>query len=137
MARTDENQVGRFRQVLPLASPDYGATADARSSEDSGIPNVREDATGTGQRKRPVNGNILAILAPHRYPEGVAVNTRGRSYKILADVEITDANCSGVILAHGSRFGGYVLFIKDEKLHYAVQLPPAFKNPSSSSSQRS
>jgi len=23
-----------------------------------------------------------------------------------------------VILAHGSRFGGYVLFIKDEKLHY-------------------
>lgn len=51
-------------------------------------------------------------------PEGVAVNTRGRSYKILADVEITDPNCSGVIFAHGSRFGGHSLFIKDKKLHY-------------------
>jgi arylsulfatase A-like enzyme len=52
-------------------------------------------------------------------PEGVAVNTRGRSYKILADVEITDANCSGVIFAHGSRFGGHALYLKDSKLVYA------------------
>ena len=51
-------------------------------------------------------------------PEGVAVNVRGRSYKILADVEITDPNASGVIFAHGSRFGGHTLFIKDKKLHY-------------------
>jgi arylsulfatase len=51
-------------------------------------------------------------------PEGVAVNTRGRSFKILADVEIADADCSGVIFASGSRFGGHTLFIKDKKLHY-------------------
>ena len=51
-------------------------------------------------------------------PEGVAVNCRGRSYKLLADVEIKDANCSGVIFAHGSRFGGHALFIKDQKLYY-------------------
>jgi len=51
-------------------------------------------------------------------PEGVAVNCRGRSFKILADVEITDPNCSGVIFAHGSRFGGHALFIKEKKLHY-------------------
>ena len=51
-------------------------------------------------------------------PEGVAVNTRGRSYKIIANVEITDPNCSGVIFAHGSRFGGHALFIKDQKLYY-------------------
>jgi arylsulfatase A-like enzyme len=51
-------------------------------------------------------------------PESVAVNVRGRSYKILADVEITNPNCSGVIFAHGSRFGGHALFIADKKLHY-------------------
>jgi arylsulfatase len=51
-------------------------------------------------------------------PEGVAVNVRGRSYKILANIEITDPNASGVIFAHGSRFGGHSLFIKDKKLHY-------------------
>jgi arylsulfatase len=51
-------------------------------------------------------------------PESVAVNIRGRSYKILADVEITDADCSGVIFAHGARFGGHSLFIKNKKLYY-------------------
>ena len=50
-------------------------------------------------------------------PEGVAVNIRGRSYKILADVDIT-ADAAGVLFAHGSRFGGHTLFIKDRKLHY-------------------
>ena len=50
-------------------------------------------------------------------PEGAAVNVRGRSYKILADVEVTK-DSEGVIFAHGSRFGGHTLFIKDGKLHY-------------------
>ncbi|MFM9033367.1 MAG: sulfatase-like hydrolase/transferase [Mycobacterium sp.] len=50
-------------------------------------------------------------------PEGAAVNVRGRSYKILADVEVTK-DTEGVIFAHGSRFGGHTLFIKDGKLHY-------------------
>jgi len=51
-------------------------------------------------------------------PEGVAVNVRGRSYKILANVEVKDADASGVIFAHGSRFGGHTLFLKDQKLYY-------------------
>ncbi|WP_240155112.1 arylsulfatase [Chitinophaga sp. Cy-1792] len=51
-------------------------------------------------------------------PEGVAVSVRGRSYKILADVDIKSANASGVIFAHGSRFGGHSLFIKNNKLYY-------------------
>ncbi len=51
-------------------------------------------------------------------PEAMAVNIRGKSYKILANVEIKDANASGVIFAHGSRFGGHSLFIKDHKLYY-------------------
>lgn len=50
-------------------------------------------------------------------PEGNAVNIRGRSYKILANVEITK-EASGVLFAHGSRFGGHSLFIKDSKLYY-------------------
>ena len=51
-------------------------------------------------------------------PEGVAANIRGRSYKIMANVEITDADASGVLFAHGSRFGGHSLFLKETKLHY-------------------
>ncbi len=51
-------------------------------------------------------------------PESFAVNVRGRSYKIVANVEIVDSDCDGVIFAHGSRFGGHALFIKDRKLCY-------------------
>src|SRR5262245_39643819 len=51
-------------------------------------------------------------------PEAVAANVRGRSFKILGNIELTDANAAGVIFAHGSRFGGHSLFIKDRKLHY-------------------
>ena len=50
-------------------------------------------------------------------PEGVAVNIRGRSYSISADVEVTKAS-EGVIFAHGSRFGGHTLYIKDNRLRY-------------------
>ena len=63
-------------------------------------------------------------------PESVAANVRGRSYKILADVEITDPNASGVLFAHGSRFGGHSLFIKDKKLFYVYNflgIPPEQK----------
>jgi hypothetical protein len=59
------------------------------------------------------------IYYPHTapVPEGVAVNIRGRSYKLIADVEI-GPEPAGVIFAHGSRFGGHSLFIKDRRLHY-------------------
>ncbi len=50
-------------------------------------------------------------------PEGVAVNVRGRSYSIVADVEITKSS-KGVIFAHGSRFGGHTLYIKENRLRY-------------------
>src|SRR4029078_11859715 len=51
-------------------------------------------------------------------PESVAVTVRGRSFKILANIELSDPQASGVVFAHGSRFGGHTLFLKDHKLHY-------------------
>jgi arylsulfatase len=59
------------------------------------------------------------IYYPHTspVPESVGANIRGRSYKILADVTTT-SDSHGVIFAHGSRFGGHALFIKDRRLHY-------------------
>ena len=35
----------------------------------------------------------------------------------MSDVDLTD-NAAGVIFAHGSRFGGHALFVKDRKRHY-------------------
>jgi arylsulfatase A-like enzyme len=87
--------------VLPL---------DDRSARDqAGIERPSEEAP----RER-----YIYFPGTSSVPESVAVNVRGRSYKILADVEITDADASGVIFAHGSRFGGHTLFLKDKKLFY-------------------
>ncbi len=52
-------------------------------------------------------------------PEGVAVNVRNRPYRITAKIVLDNpSTASGVMFAHGSRFGGHALYIKDNYLHY-------------------
>ncbi|HEY6977966.1 MAG TPA: arylsulfatase [Chitinophagaceae bacterium] len=68
-------------------------------------------------KSEPARERYVYYPGTEPVPEGVAVNIRGRSYKIIADVDITD-KATGVIFAHGSRFGGHSLFIKDGKLYY-------------------
>ena len=51
-------------------------------------------------------------------PEAVAVNIRGRSYKIAAEVDINTPDAGGVIIAHGHKFGGHALYLKDGRLKY-------------------
>ena len=51
-------------------------------------------------------------------PESVAVNVRNRSYAIAAEVTIDTKEAGGVLFAHGARFGGHALYIKDGKLKY-------------------
>jgi arylsulfatase A-like enzyme len=51
-------------------------------------------------------------------PESVAVNVRNRNYGIAADVTIDTKEAGGVLFAHGCRFGGHALYIKDGKLKY-------------------
>jgi arylsulfatase len=68
-------------------------------------------------QSEPPRTRFLYYPGASPVPEGVAVNIRGRSYKIIADVDLSD-KASGVIFAHGSRFGGHSLFIKDRKLCY-------------------
>ena len=52
-------------------------------------------------------------------PEQQAVNVRNRSYSIGALVDIPAPGAQGVLFAHGSRFGGHALYVKDNRLHYA------------------
>ena len=51
-------------------------------------------------------------------PESVAVNIRNRSYAISAEVTIDTPEAAGVLFAHGARFGGHALYVKDGKLKY-------------------
>jgi arylsulfatase len=52
-------------------------------------------------------------------PESQAANVRNRSYSIGALVDIPALGARGVLFAHGSRFGGHALYVKDNRLRYA------------------
>ena len=117
---------------LRVEGPGEGEPGEARGAHQGLVRGGGEEPGAAARRsQRDGAAHDRAAASPSRratpyvyypgtspVPEGVAVNIRGRSYKILADVEITDPNASGVIFAHGSRFGGHALFIKDKKLHY-------------------
>ncbi|HEX4520643.1 MAG TPA: arylsulfatase [Gaiellaceae bacterium] len=83
----------------------------------------------TDPRPQPEAPRDTYVYYPHTadVPESVAVNTRSRSFKILAEVELTSPDAEGVIFAHGSRFGGHALFLKEQKLWYVYNflgIPP-------------
>ena len=46
------------------------------------------------------------------------MNLKNRSHTITAEVEIPDGGAEGVLLAHGSWFSGYSLYVKDARLVY-------------------
>ena len=52
-------------------------------------------------------------------PENVAVKVLNRAHIFAAEVEIPKGGAEGVLVCHGSGAGGYSLFVKDNKLHYA------------------
>jgi arylsulfatase len=61
-------------------------------------------------------------------PESQAVNIRNRSYVVAAQVNIPDnGGAEGVLFAHGSRFGGHALYLKDNRLHYAYNFVGSFE----------
>jgi arylsulfatase A-like enzyme len=50
--------------------------------------------------------------------ENAFINIKNRSFTITAPVELKDANTNGVIIAQAGAFGGWVLYMKDGKLHH-------------------
>jgi arylsulfatase A-like enzyme len=104
------NEEARKNLVLPLD--------DRTALEQLGTPRPSEE---------PARDRYVYYPDTAPVPEGVAVSVRNRSYKILANVELADPDAAGVIFAHGSRFGGHALFIKDHKLYYVYNflgIPP-------------
>jgi arylsulfatase A-like enzyme len=59
-------------------------------------------------------------------PESQAVNVRNRSYIVAALVDIPQPGAKGVLFAHGSRFGGHALYVKDNRLHYVYNFVGSF-----------
>jgi arylsulfatase len=50
--------------------------------------------------------------------ENAFINVKNRSYTITAPVELRDGNTNGVIIAQAGAFGGWVLYLKEGKVHH-------------------
>jgi arylsulfatase len=50
--------------------------------------------------------------------ENAFINVKNRSYTITAPVELRDGSTNGVIIAQAGAFGGWVLYMKEGKVHH-------------------
>ena len=66
----------------------------------------------------PKTGTYTYYPGTSEVPEHSAANTHLGSFRILAEVELTDPDAQGVVFAQGSRFGGHAMFIKNRRLTY-------------------
>jgi arylsulfatase A-like enzyme len=55
-----------------------------------------------------------------RLPNAVVPHIVGRKHTITADIEVPAQGASGVIIAQGSRYGGFTLFVKNKHVIYEV-----------------
>ena len=97
---------GRFEIDIKDSIPDWGPYRQPIAPE--GAPNVLA---------KP-RDRYIYYPGGSEVPESAAVNIRNRSYAISAEVTIDTADAGGVLFAHGCRFGGHALYIKDGKLKY-------------------
>ena len=65
----------------------------------------------------PPKANYVFYPFSSPVSDSVAGNVRGRDFRLLASVELNEQS-EGVLFAHGSRFGGHVLYISGGHLIY-------------------
>jgi arylsulfatase len=118
-----EQEPGRLRELIALWYAEAGANG-AFPLDDRGALEIilTPRPVLTAPRNRYIYHPGLADV-----PESQAVNIRNRSYAIGALVDIPAPGAEGVLFAHGSRFGGHALYVKDNRLHYVYSFVGAIE----------
>jgi len=77
----------------------------------------------SGANHPPLPGNNELVVyrdGVDRLPNAVVPHIVGRKHTITADIEVPAQKLNGVIVAQGSRYGGFTLFVKDGHVVYEV-----------------
>lgn len=80
--------------------------------------NTEDDMAGTLRPSHTRGMNEFVYAPGVRLPEGSAPRLKNTSFRIEADVRIEPGLTRGVILAQGGRFGGFALYVQDDRLHF-------------------
>ncbi len=121
-ARADEGDDSRNASRVQAARPRRPRPTRLKRTTTSAGSRVHGAMLGVPAR-RPRRSLPNRQLAPRgrfadRSAARCAAAIRNRSFAIAAVVDIPEAGAEGVLFAHGSRFGGHALYVKDNRLHY-------------------
>lgn len=74
------------------------------------------------QQPLPAKGRNIFVYreGDERLPNAVVPDVAGHKYAITADVEVPPTGANGVIIAQGSRYGGFTLFVKAKHVIYEI-----------------
>ena len=107
-------QPGKLRELVNLWFAEAGGNGAFPLDDRSAV----EIITTPRPQLTPARDRYTYFPDTAEVPEAQAVNIRNRSYTIGALVDIPAPGAEGVLFAHGSRFGGHALYVKDNRLHY-------------------
>jgi arylsulfatase len=80
-------------------------------------------------RPQVVHGNTqLLFPGMRRIQENAVINTKNKSHSVTAEIMVSDASASGVIVAQGGNMGGWSLYAHEGKLkyHYVFLVSPDY-----------
>ena len=94
----------------------------AEAGKYNGLPLADLNILETLMRSRPylVGDRTTFTYYPNTAEVGIgaAVEIRGQTFSVLAEVTVDTTGAEGVIFKQGGAHGGHVLFIQDGRLHY-------------------
>jgi arylsulfatase len=113
----DYSQAHDLADKYPQKLKELQDAFDAEAQRNNVYPLLPVPGQG---RPSPANGktSFTYYAGVTRLTRGVSANLGGHSHHIVADLEIPAAGAEGVIIAQGSRYGGYTFYVKNGKLIY-------------------
>jgi arylsulfatase len=122
--RTDFSQANNLAQKHPEKLKELQAVFIKEAVRNNVLPIDDRRA----ERFNPTIAGRADLLAGRKtltvYPgmtgmmENAFINVKGVHHTVTAEVELKDASTQGVIIAQAGTFGGWVLYMKDGKVHH-------------------
>jgi arylsulfatase len=111
LAAKNPKKLKELQGIFDAEAKKYNVYPLDSSFAERGAPNIRPSLT----RGRNVFTYYPGMV---RIPEGTAPDTKNKSYRMIADVEIPERGAEGVLATQGGRFGGWGLLVLDGKPMY-------------------
>jgi arylsulfatase A-like enzyme len=95
-----------------------------REAERFGVLPVHSVRSPFSERPSTATRRDVYVYRPAPTPlsHNSAADTRHRLHTVVADVDIPPGGAEGVLLSNGGRFGGYSLFVRDNRLTYVYNM---------------